>query len=232
MNIIALIPAKKKSIGLVNKNLKKINSKSLVENTILCALKSKLINHIFLTSDSNKILEIGKKYKINLIKRPKSLCSDITTANKVIEHSLKIIKKKFIDINKSIIVYLQPTSPLRTSLHLNKSIKIFLSSKEKTILLSAYEEKNFFKSLIKKKKYFQPFFKNSNIAENRQKFKKIFLPNGAIYIFQHREFLKYKKLNFSKSILYEMKKTESIDIDNYNDYCLAKLIMMNSRQKN
>ena len=43
-NIIALIPAKKNSRGLKNKNLKKLNKLSLVELAILGAKKSKLIN--------------------------------------------------------------------------------------------------------------------------------------------------------------------------------------------
>ena len=71
VNIVAFIPAKKNSIGLKNKNLKKLNNLSLVELAIINAKKSKLINEIYLSSDSNKILYIGKKQKINVIKRKK-----------------------------------------------------------------------------------------------------------------------------------------------------------------
>ena len=63
VNIVAFIPAKKNSIGLKNKNLKKLNNLSLVELAIINAKKSKLINEIYLSSDSNKILYIGKKTK-------------------------------------------------------------------------------------------------------------------------------------------------------------------------
>jgi CMP-N-acetylneuraminic acid synthetase len=55
INIIALIPAKKNSKELKNKNLKKLNDLSLTELTILNAKKSKLIDKIYLSSDSNKI---------------------------------------------------------------------------------------------------------------------------------------------------------------------------------
>jgi CMP-N-acetylneuraminic acid synthetase len=67
-NIIALIPAKKNSRGLKNKNLKKLNKLSLVELAILGAKKSKLINKIYLSSDSDKILDIGVKLNIDVIK--------------------------------------------------------------------------------------------------------------------------------------------------------------------
>ena len=60
-NLIAFIPARKGSKSIKNKNLKLINKKSLVEITIDQALKSKIFKKIILSSDSNKILDIGKK---------------------------------------------------------------------------------------------------------------------------------------------------------------------------
>ena len=73
--IIGFIPAKKNSIGLKNKNLKKIKKLSLIELAIISSLKSKKISQTFLSSDSDKILRLGKKYKINILKRKKSLCT-------------------------------------------------------------------------------------------------------------------------------------------------------------
>ena len=52
--ILCFIPARKGSTRLVNKNLKKINGKSLVEITILQAVKSKIFEDIILSSDSKK----------------------------------------------------------------------------------------------------------------------------------------------------------------------------------
>ena len=79
--VIALIPAKKNSKGLKNKNLKKLNNISLVELSIIESKKSKLIDKIYLSSDSDKILNIGKNLKIDTIKRNKSLCTFSANAN-------------------------------------------------------------------------------------------------------------------------------------------------------
>ena len=62
-NLIAFIPARKGSKSIKNKNLKLINKKSLVEITIDQAIKSKIFKRVILSSDSKKILEIGKKKK-------------------------------------------------------------------------------------------------------------------------------------------------------------------------
>ena len=72
-NLIAFIPARKGSKSIKNKNLKSINKKSLVEITIDQALKSKIFKKIILSSDSNKILDIGKKKKILTIKETKKI---------------------------------------------------------------------------------------------------------------------------------------------------------------
>ena len=57
IKIIGFIPAKKNSKDLKNKNLKKINNLSLFEIAILAAKKSKLIDQVYISSDSEKILK-------------------------------------------------------------------------------------------------------------------------------------------------------------------------------
>ena len=91
-------------------------------------------------------------------------------------------------------------------------------------LLSVTENKNFFKSLYQKKNTLSPFFHNKLITKNRQNLKTIYSPNGAIYIFYASDFIKNKELNFLKSGYYIMNEIESIDIDNEEDYKLARLL--------
>ena len=81
MNVIALIPARGGSKGLKNKNIKKLNGKALINYTLEIALKTKLINNVFVSSDSEKILRISKNFNknINIIKRPKKLAKDEST---------------------------------------------------------------------------------------------------------------------------------------------------------
>ena len=125
--IIGFIPAKKKSQDLKNKNLKKLNNLSLFELAILSAKKSKFINEIYLSSDSNETLKKANKYKINLIKRKKFLSTNYASANSVI---LDFIKNHLnIDKENIIIVYLQPTSPFRNNKHIDSAIHSFIKKK-------------------------------------------------------------------------------------------------------
>ena len=219
--IIGLIPARKNSQDLKNKNLKKLNNLSLFELAILGAKKSKLINKIYLSSDSKEILKKGKKYNINLIKRKKSLSTNSATANSLIFDFIKHYLKN--DIENNIIVYLQPTSPFRNNIHIDQAISRLIKKKLRSVL-SVNENKNFFKSFKKNKDILSPFFNDKFVTNNRQNLKKIYSPNGAIYIFYASDFIKNKKLSFIKSGYYPMNRIDSIDIDDKQDYELAKFL--------
>ena len=72
--IIFFIGARGGSKGLLNKNLKKINNKSLISITIDQIKKSKFYTEIIVSSDSPKIIEEARKNKVDfIIKRPKNL---------------------------------------------------------------------------------------------------------------------------------------------------------------
>ena len=65
---VALIPARKGSKGIKNKNLKKINGYTLVELAIGIAIKSKIFDKIILSSNSQTIIKSVSKYEITIHK--------------------------------------------------------------------------------------------------------------------------------------------------------------------
>jgi CMP-N,N'-diacetyllegionaminic acid synthase len=221
--VVSLIPAKKNSNGLKNKNLKKIKGISLVEIAILASKNSNLIDKTYVSSDSKKILSLSKKNGVNSIKRIKRYCNSSTTASSVILNFLKELKKEK-PLNKIIIVYLQPTSPFRNHNHLNSALKKFSKNKVKLLLSVVNVGTKFYKSLKIKEDKVIPFFKKSDVTANRQKFSDIFLPNGAIYIFYASDFMKKKYLDITNAKPFYMNNFESLDIDDKYDYNHAQKI--------
>ena len=84
VNIIGLIPARKNSKVLKNKNLQKISGLTLFEIAAISSLKSKFINETYVSSDSDKILSLGKKLNIKLFRRKSKYAKSTTDANQVI----------------------------------------------------------------------------------------------------------------------------------------------------
>jgi len=226
---IALIPARKGSKGIKNKNLLKIKKISLVEMAIEKARASKRIDEIYLSSDSRKILEKALKYpKVKMHLRNKKFASDEASSKDVIRD---FIKKFSLDRMKNLsLVYLQPSSPFKGLHHVDRAIEVFEKLKKNT-LVSCYEptediKEKLFKSLIlSKNKNIKPLYQKNTLQTNRQKLGKIFIPNGAIYIFRiTNNFLK-TYINFKSSISYIMGENEVIDINNKKDYEKAKKLI-------
>lgn len=219
MNKLFLIPAKKNSKGIKNKNLIKINGKSLVERTLKECSSSKITKLIYVSSDSKNILNLAKKYYAIPIKRPKNLCSHNSSINSVVLHFISVLPDSLIKLNPWIF-FLQPTSPLRKKKHLIEVCKLLKNSKS---VISVYETKNnLFKGLYKKGKYLFPLVKEKFSSANRQKLKKTFYPNGAIYVFKLKDFLKNKKIPIFKSVPYIMNYKDSLDIDTMADVKILK----------
>ena len=65
MNIFCFIFARGGSKSVKNKNLVNFNKKPLIANTILQAKRIKLINKIFVSTDSKKIAKIAEKVWCN-----------------------------------------------------------------------------------------------------------------------------------------------------------------------
>ena len=216
---IGLIPARSGSKGIKNKNLKKIENLALVEIAVKNLKSLKKINDVFVTSDSQIILNRIMKFGGIPFKREKKFSTDKTLGNDVIRN---FIFKKKIKLN-TVLVYHQATSPLKNNFHISKAIDLF-EKKKPLGLISCYktESEKFFKSFIMKKNNIKPLFDLKKSLSNRQDNNDIFIPNGAIYIFRLNEKFFQKGINFDKTIPYIMSETDTIDINDLSDLNKAR----------
>ena len=163
LNIVSLIPARKNSKGLKNKNIINFFKKPLISYSIKVSLKSKLINKTFVSTDSKKIKNISVKYKAECpFLRPSKYSGDKSTDLQVFKHFYNFYKKKF-GIKIDLIVHLRPTTPLRCPKLLNKLI--YLMSKKKNKSFTALRcftevEKSPYKMWNKYGKKASPFVKS------------------------------------------------------------------------
>ena len=108
-NSIVIIPCKMDSKRLLNKNLSLIGDKTLLEYAILYAQQSKYTKHIIVSTESDEVRDICKKYEGVLVHdRPKHLLKDVDTVDVYVE-VVKLFNTK--DITH--IVGLQPDNPDR-----------------------------------------------------------------------------------------------------------------------
>ena len=215
---LAIIPARGNSKRIKNKNLIKFKKKTLVEHTLSEIKDIKKIDLIALTSDSKKILKIGKKFKKCMnINRPANISNSNSSTEDAISHTINLLEKIQYKIKN--IILLQVTSPLRSKKDIINCIKKFENKKLKSIF-SCYKKKSF--AWEKKHKSLKSITYNFNKRTISQKMKSLFFENGAIYIFDAEKF----KKNYNRIIkpfdIYLMDEISSLDIDTKEDIRLLK----------
>ncbi len=217
LKILGIIPARKGSKGIPNKNFIKVSKKKrLIDFTITEALKSKFISKLVLSTDDAKILKYSRKYKIDyFIKRKKKYSQD---NSKSIDVVLDVLEKTR-DFNADLIILLQPTSPLRKSSHIDNAIKLLCKNYKKynsLVSVSHLEEPHPYKLKKIKNKFLISFIKNKNSEIPRQKLEKIYKLNGCIYLIK-KNILKKNKTFFNKTLPFIMDKKFSLNIDTIDD---------------
>lgn len=215
--VLALIPARGGSKGIVNKNIKLFNGRPLVEWSIRLALQSKLIDKVVVSSDSPKIINISKKLGAEVILRPKNISGDKATTESVIKHCIRNFKNTY-----KTIILLSPTSPLRKKNDLDNAIKFFFinkldscfsGSKLTDFLIWNYDKIN------KKYKSINYDFKNRG---NRQNRKLGYVENGSIYIFKSSLIIKKNNRIGGKFDIFNMNFWQSFEIDEKDDWKLLE----------
>ena len=225
MNILAVIPARGGSKGIPKKNLIKLSGKPLIVHTIEAAKLSKNISKLILTTDDQEIASIGREFNLEVIKRPAELSTDAATSHSAILHAYKSVLTS--SYKPDIILTLQPTSPLRTSNHIDEAINIFNKDSYADSLVSCIRLPHIFnpESIMElnNQGYLDNYIKASKITRRQDK-KIYYARNGAAIYLTKSESI--NKFIFGGNIIpYFMNEIDSIDIDCLEDLAKAEFFL-------
>ena len=224
--ILAIIPARCGSKGIRRKNLQKLSGKPLIAHTIIAAKKTKSINKIIVSTDDKEIGKISKNNGAEVpFLRPKQISKDTSSTIEVIKHALKFLQENQSYV-PDIIILLQPTSPLRTSQLITKTINTLKKSKATSVITVSKITKHPYASYWLKNDFLKPFEKNSAKYSRRQEFPDLFFPTGAVYTFWYDTLKKFNSLHGPK-IKPIVVHDEDIDIDNLRDLFFAEMMLKN-----
>lgn len=222
--ILAIIPARSGSKGIVDKNIKSLCGKPLIAYTIEAAIKSKIFDDIIVSTDSEKYKKISEEYGAWVpFLRSEELAQDISSTNDVIEDVLINLKK--IGKEYSSLVILQPTSPLRDEDDIKESMRLFLEKGANSVVsMCECEHSPLLTKELDDSMNIDGFLSDL-LNIRRQDLKKRYRLNGAIYITKVDYFLKYKDFYEKDSYAFIMSKEKSIDIDDMLDFEFAEFLM-------
>lgn len=218
-NVVAIILARGGSKGILNKNLIVFLGKPLLVWTILQARYSNVISDIYVSSDSEKILEVAEQYGSIPIKRPLELATDTSSSELALLHALDVIKAQK-GSDPELVIFLQVTSPLREPEDIKNALHIFnmqiadsLFSDAKLDDFCAWHEE----AGVLQGKTFDPWNRG-----RRQDRKPLYLENGSIYIFRSELLRKTGNRLGGKIVRFTMPFWKSHEIDTIDELELCE----------
>ncbi len=221
MSNIAIIPARGGSKGLPDKNIKEFCGRPLLAWSILQAKKSKYIDSVWVTSDSDKILDISVEYGANPIKRPLEISGDTASSESAWLHAIEFVKGTGIDID--LILGMQATSPIREPSDIDNAFSEFDKFSYTSLFTSAQLEDYF----IWKKDQESMIGVNHDFTnrKRRQEITEKFLENGSFYIFKEELIFETNNRLGGKVGTYVMDDYKRFQIDSESDFKLCEVIM-------
>ena len=219
---LAIIPARKGSKRLKNKNLKKLGNLPLVSWTIEAAKNSKKLSKIIVSTDSCEIAELARSSDVCVPGlRPEKLATDHSNLFDVVGD---IVSKEGEFQN---IVLLQPTSPFRNSDDIDCAIDVFEQSEGHSVVsVSKLAHPIEWSGYLGDNGEMDEFYAKELINKQSQNLKTSYRINGAIYIADIVKLKAQGSFVFETgTYAYEMPELRSIDIDEEADLLFAEFLL-------
>lgn len=219
--ILAIIPARGGSKGILRKNIKKLGGKPLIAWTIECAQKSKYIDKVIVSTDDEEIADVAKEWGGEVpFMRPAELAQDDTPSVSVVVHALK----ECMHDGYSYVILLQATSPFRTPSDIDGAIEKCLDCGANTcVSVTEAEVSPYWMYTFAESERLRPLLNiDKDSFYQRQKLPKVYQLNGAIYIVESDYLFRVQKLIDSDTLGYVMNAENSLDIDTIRDFIVAE----------
>jgi CMP-N,N'-diacetyllegionaminic acid synthase len=230
LKILAFIPARSGSQRIPNKNIKLLAGKPLMAYTIESAKKSKYVNRIIVSTDSEKIAKTARQYGAEVpFLRPESISQADSTEMQFFEHALNWFLKNE-NYEPDLIVLLYPTSPFRKPESIDSAIELMLKHPEADSLRSIRLcSEHPYKMWTTENGHLKPFVKTKDLNAHTFSYcslPTVYIQNANIYITKPSTIKEKKSSTGDKIIPFIMDEIESMDINNPRDFEFAEMMAL------
>lgn len=226
-SFLAIVPARGGSKGLPRKNIKELCGKPLIAWTIDEAKKSKYVDEIVVTTDSDEIASVSKQYgaKVPFI-RPAELANDVAKSIDVVEHTIEFYKKQY-QKEFDYIVLLEPTSPMRDASDIDCAIEQLLVSDADSIVgVCRTEDQNpAFLVKISEDRRITGYKDEKMTSIRRQDIEDVYFFEGTVYISKTDVLLSKKSFYHNNTLAYEVPKYKSLEVDDIYDFIMIEALI-------
>ena len=219
--ILAIIPARLNSKRIPYKNIKSFYGKPIISYAINAAKNSKIFDKIIVSTESDKIGFIAKKYGAEyLFKRPKKLSTDYVWPSQVVKHAIEWVEKNY--TKPEFICCIYATTPLMISKDLINSYKMIRTKKYFNVFSAVKNSYPVQRSIYLDKNGSIKMLNKNNFYKRSQDFVETYHDAGQFSWGTYDAWMNNKVDFNKKSKFYLLPKLRVQDIDTTEDFEVAK----------
>ena len=227
-SVIAIVPARAGSKGLPGKNIRELCGKPVIGWTIEAGLASEYIDEVVVSTDSEEIAGIARKFGATTpFIRPPEIATDDATSFEVIKHVLEYFKDE-LNTSFDYTVLLEPTSPLRDSLDIDRALEELIESSHAVSIvgIAKTEGQNpVFLVKLSENASIIGFMGGAIRTVRRQEIEDVYFFEGSIYISETLALLERKTFYHEEAIGFLVPKWKSLEIDDEDDFVMVEALM-------
>lgn len=216
--VLAMIPARGGSKGILQKNIRLLGDKPLIAWTIEAAKQSVYIDRLILSSDDPQIIQTAQQWGCEVpFVRPTELAQDSTPGIDPVLHALEQMP------GYDYVVLLQPTSPLRSTKDIDACIDMCAAGAPACVSVTQPGKSPYWMYTLSRAGEMQPLLPGNHTSARRQELPAAYALNGAVYVAEVPWLQQQQSFVAQKTKAYVMPAERSIDIDAPLDLAIAEL---------
>lgn len=138
--VVAIIPARGGSKGVVRKNLRRVGGIALVARAVDAARRCATIDRVVVSTDDADIAAVAAEWGAEVVARPAELSGDAASSESALLHTLEVLEQRKVDVG--VIAFLQATSPFIDVPALDEAVQL-VRSRRRDSVFSAIETYGF-----------------------------------------------------------------------------------------
>lgn len=224
--VLAIVPARGGSKGVLRKNVRLLMGQPLIAYTLQAALASQSITRLIVSTDDAEIASTARSLGADVpFMRPPKLAVDDASPLDVVLHALETIEYTE-QVCYEAVLLLQPTAPLRTTTDIDRVLEqLFVTGADAVTSFYRVEHGHPYYMYALDEDRPVPLMEVPSHITRRQDFPAVYVRNGAIYA-TRRDVLLQQHSFYGKDVrAYIMPFERSINIDTEFDLALAEFLL-------
>jgi len=226
LRILGIIPARKGSKRLPDKNLKLLGGKPLICRAIETAIKTPILSEIVVSSDSEEVLNLRHNYpnpQLTFLNRPVAISGDDSPAIDYVNHALDYFPREGKEFD--IIVILQPSSPFTLPSDIEGTVNMLLNSSadSSVSVVRLSHDINPLKMKLLKGQRLIPYIEDEKGRMSAEALPEVYVRNCSVYV-SRISVIQSGSIIGNECLGYVMPRERSIDINDELDLKFAEFL--------